>query len=302
MTDFSSQWLVAASAEATTGIHIVQGPGLYSGNPIENSWVRVGNNQSTGFSLHRTQHIIIMGANHGMYSLNRENRKWNQLHDETLTEVLAVASSSIGDPGLIAGSPFGVASSYKDDLQAIRWTFHSDKLSPNERFTNTVLIDPDDHSRWICGTEAGIITYTDSGSNFEHGNICDVPVRALHHNHEGFWAGCDQGGIYNSLDGLSWKLSVKRIEVPVYGITSCNGEIVAATGRGILFGTSKTLSNLLGPQMLFADVAIDPSNSKHWLAAASPGGLWFSTDIGEQWEQITPFKNARCILPPEKNI
>lgn len=302
MTNLCSQWLVAGSIKATTGIHITQGPGLYRVNPIDNLWEQVGNNQSTGFCLHRTEQDIIMGANHGMYRFNPKKSEWKQLHDETLTEVLATASCCIGNPGIISGSPYGVASSYYDELQAVRWTFHSDKLTPNERFTNAIIVDPHDQSRWICGTEAGIIIFTEAGRCFEQTDLWNVPVRALYHNSLGFYAGCDQGGIYKSNNGLNWKSLGRKIATPIYKITSFDGELVAATGRGILRITSKCCSDITGPQMLFADIAIDPTNSKHWLAAASPGGLWFSSDSGEQWKQITPFKNARSILPPEETI
>ena len=301
LTKLSSKWLVAGSAEATTGIHIVQGPGLYCGDPIENSWTQVGNNQSTGFCLHRIQNGVIMGANHGMYALNYENFKWKQLHDETLTEVLTATSyTTTTDLRLIAGSPYGVASSYIDRLNVTRWVFHSDKLNPNERFTNTLLVDSNDQSRWIAGTEAGIIMYLGFGKHNKHANLCGIPVRALHQDHKGFWAGCDRGGIYHSCDGLKWNDFGGRIETPIYNITSFDDEIVAATGRGILQRMTKKNSNMLGPQMLFADVAIDPKNSNQWLAAASPGGLWFSSNKGKRWRQIIPFKNARSILPPEK--
>ena len=62
-TDACSAWLVGA----TSGIHVIQGPGLYSGTP-NNAWKRIGHNQATAFRLLRDKKRVVLSANYGLYA------------------------------------------------------------------------------------------------------------------------------------------------------------------------------------------------------------------------------------------
>ena len=97
-----------------------------------------------------------------------------------------MASIGAGEPGLIAGCPYGVATAARDALGAARWTFHSDALGPDERYTNALLVDPNDESRWLAGSEAGVLVYSDSGAHADRSDLWDVPVRALYYTCDRF--------------------------------------------------------------------------------------------------------------------
>lgn len=298
--DECSNWLVGGNAAALTGIHVVQGPGLFAGHPQASQWQRIGQNQATTLRLLRDEQRVIISANHGLYSWQRGGERWQQLHDETLTEILAIAFVS-GDPGVVAGCPYGVATAQRDELGAARWTFYSDALSPDERFTNALLVDPSDESRWLAGSEAGLLVYSENGARNKRSDLFDVPVRALYHTHGRFWAGTDSGGIFSSEDGLEWKKAGGDIEGPVYDINTAGEQLVAATGHGLVKGDGQGAWQRLGPRMLFACIAVDGKDSQQWLAGATPGGLWHTEDSGKNWRQLSQFKHVRAILSPEEN-
>lgn len=299
-TDDCSNWLVGGNAAALSGIHVIQGPGVFSGSPTTAEWQRIGQNQATAMRLLRDKDRVLMSANHGLYTWQRNDKNWAQLHDETITEILAIAALS-GDPGVVAGCPYGVATAQRDELGAARWTFYSDSLSPDERFTNALLVDPKDESRWLAGSEAGIIVYSEQGAHTERGDLFDVPVRALYYTCDRFWAGADSGGIFSSEDGLHWEKMGGGIEGAVYDINAAGGQLVAATGHGLVSGDGQGPWQRLGPRMLFACVAVDGKNPQQWLAGASPGGLWHTQDSGHNWRQLSHFKHVRAILSPEEN-
>ena len=297
-TDACSAWLVGGTLAATSGIHVIQGPGLYGGAP-NGAWTRIGHNQATAFRLLRDKRRVVLSANHGLYAWERGEERWLQLHDETLTEILAVASTS-GEPGLIAGCPYGVATAARDALGAARWTFHSDALGPDERYTNALLVDPNDESRWLAGSEAGVLVYSDSGAHADRSDLWDVPVRALYYTCDRFWAGAERGGLFSSDDGLHWERMGGKIEGAVYDINETDNRLVAATGHGIVAGNAEGPWQRLGPRMLFATLAVDGDNPQRWLAGASPGGLWHTEDGGQTWNQLDGFKHVRAVLPPEE--
>ena len=297
--DLCSDWLVGGTLTATSGIHVIQGPGLYAGAP-GGAWTRVGYNQAMTFRLLRDETRVVLSANHGLYAWERSAARWIQLHDETLTEILAIAPGS-GDPGLLAGCPYGVATAARDALGAARWTFHSDALRPDERYTNALLVDPNDASRWLAGSEAGVVVYSGSGAQATPSNLWDVPVRALYYTCDRFWAGAERGGIFSSEDGLHWERMGGDIEGAVYDIGEADNRLIAATGHGIVAGDAQGPWQRLGPRMLFATLAVDRRDPQCWLAGASPGGLWQTGDGGQTWSQLDGFKHVRAILPPEEN-
>jgi photosystem II stability/assembly factor-like uncharacterized protein len=295
--DECSNWLVGGNVTSTTSIHVIQGNGLYAGSPGE-EWQRIGQNQATVLALLRRQGQVIMSANHGIYSWDRSTERWAQLHDETITEILTIAPLS-GDPGVLAGCPYGVATAQRDERGAARWTFYFDHLSPDERYSNALLVDPNDESRWLVGTEAGLIVYSQDGAKTERSDLFETPVRALYYAQNRFWAGSDDRGIFHSADGLSWTEAGTGVDGAVYALAKVGDQLVAATGCGLVLGDGEATWQRLGPRMLFAAVAVDPQNPQCWLAGASPGGLWQTTDAGQTWRQINHFKHVRAVLAPE---
>ena len=203
-----SNWLVGGNVTSTSSIHVIQGNGLYAGHP-NGEWARIGQNQATVLALLRHQGQVIMSANHGIYIWNRSTERWTQLHDETITEILTIAPLA-GDPGVLAGCPYGVATARRDELGAARWTFYSDHLSPDERYSNALLVDPRDESRWLVGCEAGLLVYEASGARAVRSDLFDVSVRALYYTCDRFWAGTDDCGIFSSEDGLHWDKNGRR--------------------------------------------------------------------------------------------
>ncbi len=291
-----SNWLVGGNVTSTSSIHVIQGNGLYAGHP-NGEWARIGQNQATVLALLRHQGQVIMSANHGIYIWNRSTERWTQLHDETITEILTIAPLA-GDPGVLAGCPYGVATARRDELGAARWTFYSDHLSPDERYSNALLVDPRDESRWLVGCEAGLLVYEASGARAVRSDLFDVSVRALYYTCDRFWAGTDDCGIFSSEDGLHWEKMGGEIEGAVYAISEAGNQLIAATQCGIVAGDAQGPWQRLGPRMLFAAIAVDPKDSQRWLAGASPGGLWQTTDAGQSWRQINYFKHVRAVLAP----
>jgi hypothetical protein len=195
-----------------------------------------------------------------------------------------------------------VASARRDDHGAARWTFHSDNLSPDERYTNAVVADPGDVTRWIAGSEAGVRVYSESGARCTPGDLTDVPVRALLATGGRFLAGTDSAAVFSSTDGLSWHQLGGDLEGPVYDLCTARDHLLAATGRGLAVGGMDGTWRHVGPRMLFACVAVDPAQPGRWLAGASPGGVWCTEDEGRSWRQLESFKRVRAILSPEERI
>ena len=56
---------------------------------------------------------------------------------------------------------------------------------------------------------------------------------------------------------------------------------------------------LLYSEMITA-AAVDPQQNTTWLAGASPGGLWRSTDAGSSWHQSGAFQHIHTLLKPRE--
>ena len=125
-------------------------------------------------------------------------------------------------------------------------------------------------------------------------------MRALHYAQDRFWAGTDNKGIFSSADGLHWQAAGGKVEGAVYAIRSAGDQLIAASQHGILSGDGANAWQRSGPRMLFATIASDPQTPNNWLAGASPGGLWFTRDAGQNWQQIAHFKHVRAVLAPEE--
>ncbi|HIC69001.1 MAG TPA: hypothetical protein EYO90_05670 [Candidatus Latescibacteria bacterium] len=152
--------------------------------------------------LIRQPRRLLCAALWGLWEVESDDARWIQLHDETLTEVLAIAPAS-GDPGVATVSAYGLAFGQRGVHGATRWRSRSDGLSLNERFSNALLAQPYAPGQWLVGTENGVLVYAEADDCWQTTNLTGRPCRALLHAFGYLWAGTDQGGIWRSEDGFS---------------------------------------------------------------------------------------------------
>ena len=200
---------------------LIGSKGVYHGT-IGGSWTRIGAQEYGISSLIREPDRLVAGASWGSGLWEWSNGadrpdhadqtdhaaeavradqpnpgsrpdRWKQLHDETLTEIMAIASID-GSPGVVAGSPYGIATGRYDDAGAVRWTHHSDALRVNERFINAILVHPGDSSSWLIGTEGGVLIADDSGASWRRTSISGTAVRALAYIQDRFLGGHGRPG------------------------------------------------------------------------------------------------------------
>ena len=294
---------------------LIGSKGVYHGT-IGGSWTRIGAQEYGISSLIRQPDRLVAGASWGSglweWSIGTDQAdptnqagqsdqtdRWKQLHDETVTEVMAIAPIA-GTPGVVAGSPYGIATGQYDAAGAVRWTHHSDALRVNERFTNAILVHPDDLTTWLVGTEGGVLIADDSGAAWRRTSLSGTAVRALAFMHGQFWAGTDDRGIWRSEDGARWD-SVGHTPDggAVFELTLAGNDLLAATEHGVAVGDGSGHWVRTGPRHLCAAVRCHPVSTSTWLAGATPGGLWYTEDGGNAWQHVPGFANVRAILPPE---
>ena len=287
---------------------LIGSKGVYHG-AIGGPWTRIGAQEYGISSLIREPDRLVAGASWGsglwewpndadQADQSDQTDRWKQLHDETLTEIMAIASIG-GSPGVVAGSPYGIATGRYDELGAVRWTHHSDALRVNERFTNAILVHPDEPTTWLIGTEGGVLIVDDSGAAWRRTSISGTAVRALACIHGQFWAGTDDQGIWRSEDGERWDSAGHTTDGgAVFELMLAGDDIVAATEHGVAIGDGSGHWVRNGPRHLCAAVRCHPGSTSTWLAGATPGGLWFTEDGGQAWRQIQGFVNVRAIIAP----
>lgn len=294
---------------------LIGSKGVYHGT-IGGSWSRIGAQEYGISSLIREPDRLVAGASWGSGLWEWPNDageadqseqsgrpdltdRWKQLHDETLTEIMAIAPIE-GSPGVVAGSPYGIATGRYDDLGAVRWTHHSDALRVNERFTNAILVHPDEPKTWLIGTEGGVLIADDSGAAWRRTSISGTAVRALACMRGQFWAGTDDRGIWYSEDGERWDSVGHTADGgAVFELMRAGDDIVAATEHGVAIGDGSGHWVRTGPRHLCAAVRCHPGSTSTWLAGATPSGLWYTEDGGHGWQQIPGFVNVRAIIAPE---
>lgn len=303
---------------------LIGSKGVYHG-AIGGSWTRIGAQEYGISSLIREPGRILAGASWGSGLWEWSNGtdrpdqadhpdrtgladpagqagqtdRWKQLQDETLTEVMAIASIE-GSPGVVAGSPYGIATGCYDDAGAVRWTHHSDELRVNERFTNAILVHPDEPTTWLIGTEGGVLIADDSGASWRRTSISGTAVRALAFIHGQFWAGTDDRGIWRSQDGQRWDSAGHTPDGgAIFELSLAGDDILAATEHGVAVGDGSGHWDRRGPRHLCAAVACHPASTSTWLTGATPGGLWYTEDGGHTWQQKPGFVNVRAIIAPE---
>ena len=297
---------------------LIGSKGVYHGT-IGGPWTRIGAQEYGISSLIREPDRLLAGASWGSGLWEWPNDaghmdqsgdaeqadqtdqadRWKQLHDETLTEIMAIAAIE-GSPGVIAGSPYGIATGRYDDLGAVRWTHHSDALRVNERFTNAILVHPDDPSSWLIGTEDGVLIADDGGAAWQRTTLSGTAARALAFIRGAFWAGTDDRGIWRSEDGVRWDSAGHTPDGgAVFSLTETGESLLAATEHGVAIGDGSGHWVRTGPRHLCAAVRCHPGSTSTWLAGAMPGGLWYTEDGGHGWQQIPRFVNVRAIIAPE---
>ena len=288
MSDWGSTWLIASHGiwQSTDGA----------------DWERTGAFGYPVKAVPRQPHRLVVGAMWGLFEVLPGNARFTQLHDETLTEILALAPTS-GDPGIVAASPYGISWGERGKLGATRWKSRSDPLSINERFTNTLLADPTHPGRFLVGTEAGALVYGEEDDRWERTSLTGAPCRALLHTGGRFWAGSDDRGVWHSADGLSWSQAGNGLETSaVFALATAGPDrLLAGTLEGVWVGDGRGTWRRLGPRTLVSALASHPRDHDLWLAGARPGGLWISEDAGDSWRQNRNFDSVRAILPPEES-
>ena len=299
MIDLCSHWLVGGSGLAHSALHNAVGSGLYTATTLDDSFTRLGHSQLTPFFVLRQAQRLAIGANHGLWEWRRDETRYIQLHDETLTEVLGLAAVP-GDPGLVIACSYGIATAYRDELGAARWTFHSDSPVPDERFANALYIDPAHPDQWLVGTEAGVFIYLATDHQWQASDLNGTPVRALCSARGRLWAGTDDRGILHSEDGMHWTLAGSPVEGAVYALHDTGSSLLAATQYGIVTGDGDGSWTQTGPRLSTTSITSTPRTPGTWAAGASPGGLWHTRDAGGHWQQAGDFKHVRVVLAPEE--
>ncbi|MBT3342645.1 MAG: twin-arginine translocation signal domain-containing protein [Gemmatimonadetes bacterium] len=278
--DIDQKWLVATQQ------------GLYSGIPGA-EWELLGGYTVRLTSILRSPGRVVVGGGAGVWEVPAHGW-WVQLHDETLTEALGLAPLP-GDPGVLVASAYGIATGRRDEIDAVRWSFHSDSLSPDDRFTSAVAVLG---GHWIAATEQGVLSSDGDHSQWHPSNLRGVAVRALTHLQGQLWAGSDGRGVWRSDDGQHWSAAGSGLDgVIVYDLAADNGVLLAATERGVYVGDGSGPWRHMGP-----DLRIDAIGAAGgtWIAGADPGGAWKSADAGQSWHQVSGFPDRiAAIAAPE---
>jgi hypothetical protein len=286
LSDWEQSWLLGSR-----GIH-------HSVDGVR--WEPMGDHPYQVNDLVRQPHRLVVAASWGLWEVYQDRAQWVQLHDETLTEILAIAPGT-GDPGIVAASPYGIAFGARGKLGETHWTARSRDLSVNETFSNALLADPAVSGRWLVGTEAGLLVYTEADSRWERSSLLGTPCRALCHAHGFFWAGSDDRGVWKSVDGLAWEQAGKGLEdEAVFCLAASGGSMVAGSLHGICVCDEAGAWHRRGPRMLVSAVTVHPDPDGPWLAGGTPGGLWYSEDSGSIWRQAGAFNTIGSILAPKE--
>jgi len=284
--DWANLWLVGAN-----GLHL-------SHDSIQ--WSAAGGGGHLVTDLICQPHRVLCATMAGLWQIDRDSPKWRQLHDETLTEVLAIAPDE-GEPGVVAASPYGLAFGQPGEHGATRWQSRAEGLSLNERFSNTVLAHPEIPGSWIVGNEDGVMIYAASQDRWDRTDLAGLPCRALLFAHNCLWAGTDGGGVWRSADGNTWRRAGTGLDTDsVFTLVATGERILAGTLQGICVGNGTSTWQRSGPGLLVSAVAAHSDEGGPWLAGATPGGLWRSDDGGRHWHQMGDFDTVRVILAPEK--
>ncbi len=277
-----SMWLVGSN-------------GLYCGSPLE-GWQAIGAYSFPVNGIAQLGKQKILAAETGFWCVPEGNGRWIQWHDETLTSVLGVVPVPVG-VGVVTASAYGIATGELDNIGSPRWTWHSDGLSVNARYSNVVLVDPNNAVRWIVGTETGVLVREHGEGRWVHTSLVGHPVRALCYAAGVFWAGADGGGVWRSEDGVSWLQAGTGLKgTTVFSLAWTGDRLIAGLDGGIAVGTGEGRWIKTGPNIRVRTIGAD---GDLWLAGANPGGLWFSETRGKVWRKTGDFISVRTLSRQE---
>lgn len=264
--------------------------GVWVGAPA-GEWRRHGPYPFAVQGVIRIEKDLLVGTGHGLWRapLDPEQR-WVQLHDETLTEVLALARDGNGDT--VAAGAYGICVSTDDELGLPRWRSLTETRSPDERHTNALCLDV--HDMWVAGTEAGALVSQDQGVSWQLADLTGTPVRCVERLQDRWWAGTDTSGLWQSTDGQAWS----RIEAPfesAFSFAIDGDTLIVGSFDGIWRRDGDDTWTRSGPRALIRCLAVSEST---WAAGADPGGLWQSTDKGTSWQRTGPFQRVHALCAP----
>lgn len=283
----------ACSAPWLVGTH----RGLYAGAPGA-AWELQGGYTTRVTSLLRQPSRTVVGGGSGVWEIRGGDDWWVQLHDETLTEIRWVAPIP-GDPGLVVASAYGVATGRRDQLGSVRWTWHSDALAVNDRFSSAIAVEG---QTWVVGTEEGVLVTEAAGSTWSAADLRGTPVRAISRIRGTLWAGTDRRGVWRSENGRQWHQVGSGLEgIPIFSLGATASELLCGTEQGVYIGDGVGDWRPVGPDLRIAAVGAHPQNADTWLAGADPGGVWLTEDGGRTWRQLDGFpERVDVIAPPER--
>lgn len=277
--------------------------GVWMGSP-EDGWRRLGPFTYVVNDLLVEAHAepatearLLVAGGHGLWQASGDpTQRWQQLHDETLTEVMAVRTTP---EGIVVAGSYGVATATPDDLGLPRWRSHTETHVPDERYTNTLNLG--DGAVQLAGTEAGVLVSDDGGSTWRMSDLVDTAVRALHRMDDHWLAGSDTRGLWRSDDGLHWT-SVETPTTAVFSIAAAGQQLLLGGYDGIHVRAADGSWRRVGPRILVRALATGGNDAGSlWLAGGDPGGLWVSKDEGVSWGRSGQFESVRAICSPEGN-
>lgn len=270
--------------------------GLFVGSPGK-GWKPVGAYAYPVNGIAQIEQGRVLGTETGCWCVPTGGGRWVQWHDETLTSVLGLAVAPVG-VGIVAASAYGIATAQADASGMPRWIWHSDELGVNARYSNAILADPADALRWLVGTEAGVLVREHAEGRWVYTSLMDRPVRALCCAAGAFWAGTDGGGIWRSVDGVTWQRAGTGLDdATVYALAWTGDRLLAGLEGGLAVGDGAGCWTPLGPKLRVRTVG---AGADVWLAGANPGGLWFSDDAGRKWRKTGEFVSVRTVAPQEE--
>ncbi len=276
-------------------VWLVGSNGLYHGAP-KKVWQAVGACSFTVNGILQMPTGLVVGSDTGLWEISEGSQRWVQLHDETMTSILGLAPTSVGI-GFVVASAYGVATGELDDLGVPRWSWYSDALAVNERYSNVIVADPNDPLRWVVGTEAGVLVREHGDGKWIHTSLTGRPVRGLCWALGAFWAGADGGGVWRSEDGVSWARAGGGLdETTVYSLACVGDRLLVGLEGGVAVGDGVGRWALQGPKIRARVVA---AHGDMWLAGANPGGLWWSENDGQKWQKSGDFGSVRSLMVRE---
>lgn len=246
-------------------------------------WTRVSEYDFRMTALVPGDGCVFAACGSGVWQILANDPMWVQMHDETLTEVMDLAPLP-GDVGVVAASAYGVATGHRTESGVVRWRWHSNALPVNARFTNAIVVDTP--TRWVIGTEAGVLITEDEGQVWQWTSLTDVGIRALYLDKGCWWAGTDDG-IWKSDAGVVWKRAGKGLAgVAVFDVAIVDDGVVLGTERGVWRGDGVGGWKKAGMHGQVHAVGVHPQDTDLWVAGCVPGGAWVTDSAGESWSQM----------------